>query len=115
MPISDTLAWARDNRPARGEVSERSGPELITRVRLLEELGIGYLTLARPTGTLSTGEAQRVLLRRLPWQVLVGPDCRGELEHLLLLAAERGVPVFDYPDMPYSAIGLIRPDAGADL
>jgi excinuclease ABC subunit A len=60
MPITSTLAWARDIRPARLEVSERIVPELITRLRLLEELGIGYLALARPTGTLSTGEAQRV-------------------------------------------------------
>ena len=58
------------------------------------------------------GEATRVLLRRLPWLVLVRPDCRGTLEHLLLLAKERGVEVVDYPDMPYSCIGLVRPQAG---
>jgi excinuclease ABC subunit A len=60
MPISGTLAWVRGIRPARREVSERIVPELVTRLRFLEELGIGYLALARPTGTLSTGEAQRV-------------------------------------------------------
>jgi hypothetical protein len=31
------------------------------------------------------------------------------LEHLLLLAKERDVEVADYPDMPYSCIGLVRP------
>ncbi len=60
MPISDTLGWAHGIGPARQEVSERIVPQLVTRLRLLEELGLGYLSLARPTGTLSTGEAQRV-------------------------------------------------------
>lgn len=60
MPISGTLGWAQGIRPARREVSERIVPELVARLRLLEELGLGYLALTRPTGTLSTGEAQRV-------------------------------------------------------
>ena len=59
-------------------------------------------------------KATRVLLRRLPWLVLVRPDCHAMLEHLLLLAKERGVEVVDYPDMPYSCIGLVRPQAGDD-
>jgi len=54
-----------------------------------------------------------VLLRRLPWMVLVRPDRRDMLEHLLLLAKERGVEVMDYPDMPYSCVGLVKPQAEA--
>jgi excinuclease ABC subunit A len=60
MPVSATLRWAREIRPARREVSERIIPELRTRLLLMEQLGLGYLALARPTATLSTGEAQRV-------------------------------------------------------
>jgi hypothetical protein len=36
------------------------------------------------------------------------------LQHLLVLAAERGVPVVDYPDMPYSSIGLVQPLAATN-
>ena len=60
MPISSALKWARSIRPARAEVSERIVPQLVTRLQLLAELGLGYLGLTRATGTLSTGEAQRV-------------------------------------------------------
>jgi len=78
--------------------------------RVQAEFGLPSQHLVKP----GVGEATRVLLRRLPWLVLIRPDCRAELEHLLLLAAERGVGVVDYPDMPYSCIGLISPDAGSE-
>jgi len=67
--------------------------------------GISDLTLVKP----GVGETTRVLLRRVPWQVLVRPDRTGDLEHILLLAAERGVPVVLDPTLPYSCVGLIRP------
>jgi len=41
-------------------VLERVLPELTGRLRLLDELGLGYLTLDRGSDTLSTGEAQRI-------------------------------------------------------
>lgn len=75
--------------------------------RLQEEFGLPGQHLIKP----GAGEATRVLLRRLPWLVLVRPDRREMLEHLLLLARERGVEVVDYPDMPYSCVGLVRPHA----
>jgi hypothetical protein len=78
--------------------------------RIQAEFGLASPHLVKP----GAGEATRVLLRRLPWLVLVRPDCHDMLEHLLLLAKERGVEVVDYPDMPYSCIGLVRPQAGED-
>lgn len=83
-----------------------SGREVVARVRA--EFGLPSHHLVKP----GAGEATRVLLRRLPWLVLVRPDSREPLEHLLMLARERGVPVADYPGMPYSCIGLIKPQAG---
>ena len=71
------------------------------------EFGLPSEHLIKP----GAGEATRVLLRRLPWRVLVRPDCLDMLEHLLLLAKERGVEVVEYPDMPYSCVGLVRPQA----
>jgi hypothetical protein len=54
--------------------------------RIQAEYGLASPHLVKP----GAGEATRVLLRRLPWLVLVRPDCRDMLEHLLLLATERG-------------------------
>ncbi len=55
------------------------------------------------------GETTRVLLRRVPWQVLVRPDRDAELEHVRMLAAARGVPVVERVDLPYSCVGLVKP------
>ncbi|MFN9725895.1 MAG: ABC-ATPase UvrA [Planctomyces sp.] len=43
-------------------VAERTLPELQSRLRCLEEIGVGYLTLDRPARTLSGGEYQRARL-----------------------------------------------------
>jgi hypothetical protein len=95
-------AYAADRSPSF------AGRWLVSRVQA--EFGLPSQHLVKP----GAGEATRVLLRRLPWLVLVRPDCRAMLEHLLLLAKERGVEVVDYPDMPYSCIGLVRPQAGRE-
>ena len=43
-------------------VAERTLPELLSRLQCLQEIGVGYLTLDRPAGTLSGGEYQRARL-----------------------------------------------------
>ena len=73
--------------------------------RIAAQHGIEDLNLVKP----GVGEATRVLLRRRPWKVLVRPDRVGELEHILVLAEERDVPVEPFPDMTYSCCGLIAP------
>ncbi|MFP4255770.1 MAG: excinuclease ABC subunit UvrA [Desulfobacterales bacterium] len=60
MPVSDVLSWIDSLGQAGGEISSRVLPELRTRLGILENLGVGYLTLDRATRTLATGEAQRV-------------------------------------------------------
>ncbi|MFT4086033.1 MAG: phosphoribosyltransferase [Gordonia sp. (in: high G+C Gram-positive bacteria)] len=54
------------------------------------------------------GETTRVLLRRVPWRILVREPDLPDHQHLRLLAAERGVPVDVVPDLAYSCVGLIR-------
>ncbi|MBP3037427.1 phosphoribosyltransferase [Arthrobacter sp. zg-ZUI100] len=78
---------------------------------LSEEYGIHNVNLVKP----GVGETTRVLLRRVPWKVLVHPDARAEVAHVLLLAEQRGVPVEEVPDLPFSCVGLIHPrfSAGA--
>ncbi|WP_110113443.1 cysteine protease StiP family protein [Bacillus sp. CGMCC 1.16541] len=55
------------------------------------------------------GETTRVLLRRVPWKILVKERNSEHLNHIYLLAKERGVPVEVYEHMPYSCCGLIKP------
>ncbi|MGC4876752.1 ATP-binding cassette domain-containing protein [Micromonospora sp. DT43] len=61
MQISDLAAWVRG-------VSEPSVAPLLTGLQHLldsfEEIGLGYLSLDRPSGTLSGGEAQRTKMIR---------------------------------------------------
>jgi len=60
MPIREALAWVQSLAPGREEVRQRIVPELENRLRFLDELGVGYLTLDRAVNTLATGEAQRI-------------------------------------------------------
>ena len=94
--------WAGDRR-----VSFRGLDEV---ARIQAEFGLPSWHLVKP----GVGETTRVLLRRLPWQVLVHPDRTAGLEHVLDLAAEKGVPVVEHRDMSYSCVGLIRPLDAAD-
>ena len=55
------------------------------------------------------GETTRVLLRRVPWQILIRPGHAGDLQHVLALAEARGVPVVERHNLPYTCVGLIKP------
>ena len=54
------------------------------------------------------GETTRVLLRRVPWKVLINPNAQQDLSHILHLAEDRGVPVEVFENMPYACCGLIK-------
>lgn len=69
------------------------------------EFGIDDLHLVKP----GVGETTRVLLRRVPWQVLVRDPDDLDIAHVVALARERGVPVLTRPDLAYSCVGLIHP------
>ncbi len=73
--------------------------------RIGEEYGIGDAGLVKP----GVGETTRVLLRRVPWRVLARWDAGRELDHIRLLAKQRGVPVDEVDDLPYRCVGLVRP------
>ena len=69
-----------------------------------QELGIANINFVKP----GVGETTRVLLRRVPWKILINPKYVNELEHILLLAKEKNVPVEEYPNMSYACCGLIK-------
>ena len=54
------------------------------------------------------GETTRVLLRRVPWKILVNPNAQENLSHIYLLAKQRGVEIETYTDMPYACCGIIK-------
>ncbi|HEX2855131.1 MAG TPA: excinuclease ABC subunit UvrA [Opitutaceae bacterium] len=63
LPVGDLLAALRDARPQRSDhQSELAYDSIVTRLRYLEQVGLGYLTLDRSSKTLSGGEVQRVNL-----------------------------------------------------
>ncbi|CAL9410673.1 hypothetical protein SUDANB58_01637 [Streptomyces sp. enrichment culture] len=73
--------------------------------RISEEYGIHDVNLIKP----GVGETTRVLLRRVPWKVLARAGAGRDLDHVRLLAEQRGVPVEEVADLPYTCIGLIHP------
>ncbi|MFS0657309.1 cysteine protease StiP family protein [Niallia alba] len=54
------------------------------------------------------GETTRVLLRRVPWKILMKDPDSPYVKHIVMLAKERGVEVIPYPNMSYTCCGLIK-------
>ncbi len=79
----------------------------IDEVRTLAEVfGISELQLIKP----GIGETTRVLLRRVPWKVLIDARYRNnpELGHIVRLAEEKQVPIEFYPLRHYKCCGIIK-------
>ncbi|MFI2349673.1 phosphoribosyltransferase [Streptomyces sp. NPDC019443] len=73
--------------------------------RISEEYGIHDVNLVKP----GVGETTRVLLRRVPWKILAKRGAGADLDHVRLLAEQRGVPVEEVDGLPYTCVGLIHP------
>ncbi|MFC8512019.1 phosphoribosyltransferase [Streptomyces sp. NPDC057257] len=73
--------------------------------RISEEYGIHDVNLVKP----GVGETTRVLLRRVPWKILARAGAGADLDHVKLLAEQRGVPVEEVAELPYTCVGLIHP------
>ncbi|WP_342511895.1 cysteine protease StiP family protein [Sporosarcina sp. FSL K6-1522] len=72
--------------------------------RIQEKFAIDNQHFIKP----GVGETTRVLLRRVPWKILVNPTFSNDLTHILMLAKERNVPVEEFTDMSYSCCGIIK-------
>ena len=70
-----------------------------------EHFGIADINFVKP----GIGETTRVLLRRIPWKILVHSlDDNEHLAHIYQLAEEKNVPLELYPLRHYRACGLIK-------
>jgi len=64
LPVHDSLAWMRGLELSVGDrkIAKEIFSQVERRLAFLDEVGVGYLTLARLTKTLSGGEFQRICL-----------------------------------------------------
>ena len=102
-----------------GEVSKQAGE--IAKIKLKEKIKadfqgmsdvktiqirfqIDQINLIKP----GVGETTRVLLRRVPWRILIRNMDSPDVAHILMLAKEKNVEVVLYPEMKYSCCGLIK-------
>ena len=78
---------------------------------IAEHYSIDNINFVKP----GIGEATRVLIRRVPWKLLIrtGEKDNPKLAHLLQLAKEKEVPVEEYPLQNYIACGIIKNFADA--
>lgn len=79
-----------------------AGWESVEKVRA--QFGISTVNFVKP----GVGETTRVLLRRVPWRVLVRELHAPEHAHIRMLAQARGVPVDEVPDLAYACMGLVK-------
>jgi excinuclease ABC subunit A len=74
MPIEESFDFfnALDLNDYDRQVSKRILPEITNRLGFLKDVGLGYLTLNRPSNSLSGGESQRINLATSLGSSLVG-------------------------------------------
>lgn len=74
--------------------------------QIAKHFAIEDINLIKP----GIGETTRVLLRRVPWKILMRPECQNSpsLAPIVRLAQEKQVPIEYYPLTHYQACGLIR-------
>jgi len=72
---------------------------------------INNINLIKP----GIGETTRVLLRRIPWKILVDSFDNPNLKHILKLAEEKHIPVEIYTEMCYSCCGIIKAKEKEDM
>lgn len=102
----DTVAEHFPASPSPLAGRGRSDLDAMSEVRqICRDFQIADINLVKP----GIGEATRVLLRRLPWKVLVHSlDDEEHLGHLYQLAQEKGVDLQVYPLQNYRACGIIQ-------
>jgi hypothetical protein len=106
--VADDVAMQWRSVRDGDRVMDFAGADEVRRIQ--EQYALPSWHLVKP----GVGETTRVLLRRMPWKVLVHPVARDRLRHVLLLADDRGVEVVEDASLSYACMGLIAPLEPAD-
>ncbi|MFN8090517.1 MAG: cysteine protease StiP family protein [Mycobacterium sp.] len=77
---------------------------LATVERIKQQYGIASVNFVKP----GIGETTRVVLRRVPWLIVLRDMASPEHRHIRLLAAARNVAVVEDPSLTYACVGLIK-------
>lgn len=72
--------------------------------KIMDEFGITDVNRVKP----GVGETTRVLLRRVPWKILIKNMNSPYVKHILMLCKEKNVQIEEYPNMEYTCCGLIK-------
>ena len=74
MPITESYKWFNDLKltGAKEVIAHDIVKEIKNRLKFLDDVGLGYLTMSRASGTLSGGESQRIRLATQIGSALVG-------------------------------------------
>lgn len=67
------------------------------------EFGIDNINFIKP----GIGETTRVLLRRVPWKILIKKNAKN-IQHIIQLAKEKNVEVIEYDLKSYECCGIIK-------
>jgi len=73
-------------------------------LKIQEEFSIESTHYVKP----GVGETTRVLLRRVPWKILMKDPFSPYVKHIVMLAKERNIEIIHYPNMSYTCCGLIK-------
>ena len=98
LPMQDGIERASAQRAARNALSEAYVRRAMARYEIED------VNLIKP----GIGEATRVLLRRVPRELVLRESDAPEVAHLWVLAAEKRVSVSFDRELPYHAVSLIR-------
>jgi hypothetical protein len=86
------------------EKKEPSFFGMSTVMQIQKEFNLSSTHMIKP----GVGETTRVLLRRVPWKILVRDPASPYVKHIHLLAREKGVEVVPYENLNYLCCGLIK-------
>lgn len=99
--IAEEIEAYRKNKKNNPAADFRGMKEVL---RIQAEFQIDSTNYVKP----GVGETTRVLLRRVPWKILLKDLNSPYVSHIKLLAKERNVEIISYPNMSYTCCGLIK-------
>ena len=71
---------------------------------IIKDLDVKDINYVKP----GIGETTRVLLRRIPYKILVKDLNDNELDHIFVLATEKNIPIEEYNLQVYRCCGIIK-------